>query len=86
MKSKSSNTIKQGNYFEYLGSYIDSTEWDMNIRIAKEWSALNSMNVISKSSLCRKLKINFSRAAVESVLLYGSTNWTKTAEMKKKID
>ena len=56
------------------------------IRIAKEWSALNSMNVNSKSSLCGKLKINFFRAAVESILLYGSTTWTKTAAMKKKID
>ena len=45
MKSKSGNTIQQVNLFKYLGRYIDTTERDMNIRIAKVWSALNSMNV-----------------------------------------
>ena len=84
MKSKSGNTIKQVNVFKYMGRYIDSTERDMNIRNAKPWSALNSMNVIWKYSLSRKLKINFFRATVESVLLYGSTTWTQTAEMKEK--
>ena len=79
MNSKSGNTMKQVNDFKYLGSYIDSTERDMNIIIAKAWSVPNSMNVIWKSSLSRKLKINFFRAAVESVLLYGSTTWTQTA-------
>ena len=65
MKSKSGNTIQQVNVFKYLGRYIDTTERDMNIRIAKVWSALNSMNVNWKSSLSRKLF----RAVVESVLL-----------------
>ena len=69
IKSNSVNPIKQINDFKYMGSYIDLTEQDMNIKIAKAWSALNSMNVIWKSSLSRKQKINFFRAAVESVLL-----------------
>ena len=71
MKSKSGNRIKQVNKFKYLGSYIDSTERDMNISITKAWSTLNSMNVIWKSSFSRKLKINFFRAAVESFQQYG---------------
>ena len=79
MKSKSGNRIKQVNKFKYLGSYIDSTERDMNISITKAWSTLNSMNVIWKSSFSRKLKINFFRAAVESFQQYGrkQQQWRK---------
>ena len=81
MKSKSGNTIKQVNDFKYLQMVPWEAERDMNIRIAKAWSALNSMNVIWKSSLSRKLRTNFFRAAVESVLI-----WTQTAAMKKMIE
>ena len=34
--------------FTYLGSYIGSTEYDVNIRISRAWAALNSMNTIWK--------------------------------------
>ena len=55
MKSKSGNRIKQVNKFKYLGSYIDSTERDMNISITKAWSTLNSMYVFGKLKAENKL-------------------------------
>ena len=70
----------------YLGSYISSTEKDLDIRLAKSWSALNAMNKIWKSNLKDKLKRNFFRATVESVLVYGSTTWTMTKAMEKRLD
>ena len=48
MKSKNGNIIKQVENFKYLGSVIGSTEKDIEIRIAKAWSALNSMLTIWK--------------------------------------
>ena len=44
----------------YIGSCIGSTEKDIQIRIAKAWSALNSMQAIWKSKMPDKLKRNFS--------------------------
>ena len=65
--------IKKVDDFKYLGSYIGSTEHDINIRISKAWANnLNNRNIIWKSNLIENLKINFFRAAVETVLVYGS--------------
>ena len=88
LKSREGHNIKRVEDFKYLGSYIGSTERDVNIRIAKAWAALNNMNVIWKSNLTDKLKRNFFRAAVESVLMYVSITWTrvrKKSDFKKKI-
>ena len=49
-----------------------STEKDVNIRLGKSWAALNTMNIIWLSNLLDKLKRNFLRAIVESVLIYDS--------------
>ena len=47
--SLNGNEINKVNDFKYLGSYISSTEKDLDIRLAKSWSALNAMNKIWKS-------------------------------------
>ena len=86
IKSLKDQNIKVVEDFKYLGSYIGSTEHDVNILIAKAWAALNSMKTIWKSGLKEKLKKNFSRATVESVLVYGSVTWTLTKALNKKID
>ena len=39
---------------KYLGSYIASTEHDINVRIGKYWSALNQLTNIWKSRLSKK--------------------------------
>ena len=54
------NAFERVDDFEYLGSWINNTERDMKIRIAKAWSALNKMDVVWKSTLNRDLKISFS--------------------------
>ena len=69
--------------FNYLGSCIGSTEKDIQIRIAKAWSALNSMQGIWKSKP-DKLKRHFFRAAVESVLVYHAISLN--AKLEEKID
>ena len=86
MESIGGNIIKRVEDFKYLGSYIKSTDRDVNIRIAKAWAALNSMQSIWKSKLSEFLKRNFFRAAVESVLVYGSVtrNLTHSTEKKRK--
>ena len=86
MKSLADKNIKQVLDFKYLGSYIASTEHDVNIRLGKAWSALNQMDKIWKSNVSDNLKRNFFRAAVESVLVYGSASWTLAKKCEKRID
>ena len=86
MKSLADKNIKQVLDFKYLGSYIAFTEHDVNIRLGKAWSALNQMDKIWESNLSGNLKRNFFRAAVESVLVYGSVSWMLTKKCEKRID
>ena len=44
------------------------------------------MQSIWKSKLSEGLKRNFFRAAVKSVLVYGSVTWTLTQSIEKNID
>ena len=76
----------QVNDFKYLGSYIASTEHDINIRIGKNWYTLNQLTNICKSRLSKNLKRNFFRTTVESVLVYGTITWTLTSTPEKNID
>ena len=57
----------------------------MEIRIGQAWHALNKMDKLWKSNLQRPLKIQFFRATVESVLLYGAECWTLTTQMNNRI-
>ena len=86
MKSICGSVINQVEDFKYIGNYIRSTKIYVNIRIAKAWAALNSINTIWKSKLSTNLKIILFRAAVESVLVYGSVTWTLTTSLEKNID
>ena len=86
MKSYNGDDVKQVSDFKYLGSYIASTENDVNIRLGKAWTALNKMNNIWKSNLPDQLKRKFFRAPVESVLVYGFVSWTLTSLLEHKID
>ena len=86
LKSLSGDDIEHVDDFLYLGSWVDTSEKDLNTRIAKAWSAMSKMEVIWKSNLERKLKINFFRATVETVLLYGCTTWTLTKALERKLD
>ena len=78
--------LKQVQNFQYLGSWVDQSTQDLNIRKAKAWTALNRLTAIWKSNLGRKLKVCFFRAPVETVLLYGSEAWTLTSSLEKQLD
>ena len=45
---------------------------DMKVRIGLAWKALNKLGKIWKSKLKSKLKVQFFRSTVKSVLLYGA--------------
>ena len=70
----------------YLGSSVSSTEKDIDTRLTKAWSAINSLSIIWKSGLTDKMKRSFFQAAVVSILLYGCTTWTLTKRLEKKLD
>ena len=77
-------TIDLENDLNYLGSFIASTEKDVNIRLGEAWAALTGINNIWKSYLPDQLKRNFFRATVDYVLVYGSISWTLTSSLEKK--
>ena len=78
--------LKLVEHFTYLGSDISSTERDINKRIAKAWTAIERLSVVWKSDLTDRLKRKFFQAVPISVLLYGSTTWTLTKRLEKKLD
>jgi len=78
--------LKQVDDFQYLGTYIASTKRDINIRIAKAWSALSRMDVVWKSNLEKGLKIRFFQATIETVMLYGSDSWTLTDSLRRRLN
>ena len=86
IRDSNGDLIKAVTDFKYLGSYIAFTEKDVEIRIGKAWGALNQLDTIWKSTLPIKLKRNFFRAAVETVLTYGSPTWTLTTALESKLD
>ena len=86
IKSMLNNNIHAVQEFTYLGSNIASTKHDMEIRLAKAWSALNKLDKIWKSHLPSHLKRHFFRATIESVLIYGATSWTLTSSLEKRLD
>ena len=75
---------KQVENFKYIGSFIGSTLKDIDIRIAKAISELNSMHTILKSKMSDNLKRSFFRATFESVLVYGAITWTLISNLEKK--
>ena len=78
--------LQATNNFEYLGSWIASTEQDIRIRRALAWRALHSMRRVWKSNLRDDLKRRLFIATVESVLLYGAEAWTLTVQQEKALD
>ena len=86
LTSQTNKQLKEVTDFKYLGSWINTTQRDISIRIAKAWSASNKLDKIWKSNLSRKLKIQFFRATVETVLLYGAECWTLTKQLQKRLD
>ena len=78
--------LKLVDKFTYLGSSVESTEKDIETRLAKGWTAINRLSIIWKSDLTDKMKGSFFQAAVTSILLYGCTTWTLRKRLEKKLD
>ena len=78
--------LKLVDKFTYLGSSVSSTETDIDMRLAKAWTAIDRLLVIWKSDLTDEMKRSLFQAAVMSILLYGFTTWTLTKWMEKKLD
>ena len=72
--------------FTFLCSSVSSTETDINIRLAKAWTAIDRLSVIWKSDLTDEIKRTFYQAAVVSILVYWCTSWTLTKRMEKRLD
>ena len=50
------SSLKLVDKFIYLGSSVSSTETDINMWLAKSWTAINRLSVILKSDLINKMK------------------------------
>ena len=66
------STLK-GNPLKLVDKFTSSTKNDINIQLAKVWTAITRLSVIWKSGLTDKIKHSFFQAAVMSILLYGCT-------------
>ena len=57
-------SLKLVDKFTYQGSSVLSTEKDINMRLAKAWTAIDRLSVIWKSDLTDKMKRIFFQAAI----------------------
>ena len=76
-------SLKLVDKFTYFGSSVSSTENDINMQLAKAWTAINRLLIIWKLDLSNKMKCNFFQAAVVSILLYECTTWMLTNHIEK---
>ena len=79
------SSLKLVDKFTYLGSSVSSTETDINMWVAKAWTAINRLSITWKPDLTDKIKRSFYQAAVVSILLYGFTTWMLTKHMKRML-
>ena len=83
--------VKTTSSFLYLGSKVfgqDGCVDDIQIRIAKAARVLNSLqkHLWSQRSISRQTKLRIYKAAVLSVLCYGSETWTWTTAQARKLN
>ena len=75
--------------FKYLGSYMSSSEKDVNSRISLAWSAFDKLKDILRShtgKISNETKFRLFNAACISVLLYGCESWVLLGPQIKKLD
>ena len=80
------SSLKLVDKFTNLGSSVLSAEKDIDTRLRKAWTAIDSLSVMRKSDLTDKMKRSFFQVAVVSILQYGCTSWTLTKWLEKKHD
>ena len=69
-------SLKLKDKFTYLGSSISFTESEINMHLVKAWTAVDRLLIIRMSNLSNKIKYNFFKEEVVSILLYGCSTWT----------
>ena len=79
-------SLKLMDKFTYLGRRVSFTKSDINICLAKAWTAIDRLSNILKSDLSDDRKRNFFRVAAVSILLNGCTTWVLTKCIKKMFD
>ena len=79
-------SLKLVDKFTDLGSSVSLTEKDIDTRLTKAWTAIDSLSIIWRSDLIDKMSHSFFQSAVVSILLYGCTTWTLTKRPEKKLD
>ena len=84
--SSSGAKLKKVENFKYLGSHIANTQRDIENRIGQAWGAITKMKELWNSDIMKQLKIDFFRAAIESILISGSQCWTLTKTQEKRLD
>ena len=76
------SSLKLVDMFMYLGSSISSTESDINMHLAKVWTAIKRISIIWMSDLSNKTEQDFFHAMVVSILQYKCTTWILIKQRK----
>ncbi len=80
-------TIETVENFKYLGSQMESTEKDFEVRKGQAWGAYRQLSNIWKSKTTPiHFKINIFKASCLSILLYGSETWVLTQKLRDELD
>ena len=72
--------------FKYLGSWMESSEKDFEVRKALAWSNCHKLRKIWSSNISSAIKKKLFISTVESTLLYGSETWTVSKTLEKKLN
>lgn len=85
LRTRLGTVLEQKEDFKYLGSWVDDSAKDINVRKSLAWKALNDMTKIWNSNMNPDLKKRFFVATVESILLYGCESWAMTETMERSL-
>ncbi len=82
--------IKIVDDFKYLGSYVGSTDKDVNNRIALAWGAFNKLITLltarsNTNTLPLRHRMRLFNAACITVLLYGCESWVLSAQPTRRL-
>ena len=81
------HTISTVDDFKYLGSYIRSSEKDIDMRIGLTWTAFEKLrHILVSTKIEQKLRMRIFNAACIPVLLYGCESWTLTEASMEKLN
>ena len=84
--SRNGAQLKEVDDFKYLGSVVADSKKDFLTRKAQAWKACNKLHIIWQSNISRKTKLDFFRACVQSILLYGSETWAVKKDLQDRLD